>query len=346
MAVQRSTLLLLGLAACSCSMGSEDAGDEPRIYVTNETSGDVSIIDPSTREVLDTVLVGQRPRGIAAGPGERLLYVALSGSPIGGPGVDESTLPQADKSQDAIGVFDVRAGRIVKRFRGVSDPEAVVVSPDGKRLYVASEDTGQLVIMDAENGRILAQLPVGGEPEGVAVSPDGKLVYVTSEEEHTVAVVDTERDRVRALVPVGSRPRNAVFSRDGSRAWVPGENDATVSLIDVARDTVIAKVSIGGEDTRPMGIVISPNGKHLYVTTGRGGELVRLDPETLRVTGRAKAGERPWGVAITPDGRWLLTANGPSNDVSVVDARTMRTVGRIASGGRPWGAIAVGGSAK
>ena len=79
----------------------------PRIYVTNEVSGDMTVIDSGTNNVIATVPLGKRPRGIHASPDRKTIYVALSGSPIAGPGVDESTLPPPDKSADGIGVFDV-----------------------------------------------------------------------------------------------------------------------------------------------------------------------------------------------------------------------------------------------
>lgn len=325
---------------CACSPRESDADRAPRVYVTNEISGDLAIIDPSAREVIARVPLGQRPRGLALSPDGELLYIALSGSPIAGPGVDESTLPPADKSKDGIAVFDVATGRVLRIIRGISDPETVAVSADGRLLYVASEDTGQLVVIDAASGGRRAAVPVGGEPEGVAVSPDGRLVYATSEEDHTAAVVETGGHTLRARIPVGLRPRNAAFTVDGTRAFVPGENDASITSIDVAGDRVLKKVIIPGENVRPMGIVLSPSGDALYVTTGRGGELLRLDPTTLAVTGRVKVGERPWGVALTGDGKWLVTANGPSNDIALVDATSMKVVARISTGERPWGALA------
>ena len=63
------------------------------LYVTNELSGDLSVIDATTLSIVTTIRLGKRPRGIAASPDGRRLYVALSGSPNAGPGVDEKTLP-------------------------------------------------------------------------------------------------------------------------------------------------------------------------------------------------------------------------------------------------------------
>src|SRR5450631_231638 len=83
------------ISALACF--SQKAGDAShfRIYITNERSGDLSEIDASTLQVIGTVSLGKRPRGIHASPDHRFLYIALSGSPIAGPGVDESKLPTA-----------------------------------------------------------------------------------------------------------------------------------------------------------------------------------------------------------------------------------------------------------
>jgi YVTN family beta-propeller protein len=95
----------------------------PRIYVTNEVSGDMTVIDSGTYETIATVPLGKRPRGIRASPDRKTIYVALSGSPIAGPGVDERTLPPPDKSADGIGVFDVAQNNVVRIIKGGSDPE-------------------------------------------------------------------------------------------------------------------------------------------------------------------------------------------------------------------------------
>src|SRR5262245_41158056 len=69
----------------------------PRLYVTNEVSGDLSVIDATTQTVIKTIPLGKRPRGIQISPDKTKFYVALSGSPIAGPGVDESKLPPPDR---------------------------------------------------------------------------------------------------------------------------------------------------------------------------------------------------------------------------------------------------------
>ena len=145
------------------------------VYVTNEGSGDVSIVDPAASREIGRIAIGKRPRGLVASPDGALLYVAVSGSPPAGPGVDESKLPPADKAADGIVVIDLATRQVLRTLRGISDPEQIAISPDGTRLYVASEDSGLLVTIGSD-GAMLGTLAVGGEPEGVSVSADGETI--------------------------------------------------------------------------------------------------------------------------------------------------------------------------
>jgi hypothetical protein len=77
----------------------------------------------------------QSGRGIHASPDLKTIFVALSGSPIAGPDVDEST-PPPDKSPDGIGVFDVAQNKLVRMIKGGSDPENFDVSKDGTQLFI------------------------------------------------------------------------------------------------------------------------------------------------------------------------------------------------------------------
>lgn len=320
---------------------AESSGPAYRVYVTNERSGDLSVIDGRTYEVLATVPLGKRPRGIQVSPDRTQLFIALSGSPIAGPGVDESTLPPADPSADGIGVVDIASLKLLRVIRGVSDPEQLVVSPDGKYLYIASEDSGTAVVVDVATGETVATQEVGGEPEGVGISPDGRFVYVTSEEDHQVSVIDTGTNEVIKQFEVGMRPRQATFTSDGARAYVTGELDGTISVIDANEHKVIHTIKLSGEMVRPMEVDLSPDDSVIYVTTGRGRKLVAIDNKTYEPIGEVTVGTRPWGLALSPDGKYLFTANGPSNDVSVVDSKSLAVVATIPVGTSPWGVVTV-----
>jgi hypothetical protein len=107
-----------------------------------------TVIHGGTNEVMATIPLGKRPRGIRVSPDGTQLFVALSGSPIGGPNVDESKLPPPDKAADGIGIVDIATSKMVKMLHGGSDPESLSISADGTKVYASNEDAGGASIID------------------------------------------------------------------------------------------------------------------------------------------------------------------------------------------------------
>src|SRR3989441_8071248 len=71
---------LAGFVVLVLVLGSTQAGAELRVFVTNEKSDDVTVIDAATRTVVGTIRVGKRPRGVAVSPDGRRVYVSNSNS--------------------------------------------------------------------------------------------------------------------------------------------------------------------------------------------------------------------------------------------------------------------------
>src|SRR5205085_1429183 len=288
-----------------------------RVYVSNEASDDVAVIENDA--VVARIPVGKRPRGIRLGPGGKL-YVAVSGSPRAGPGQREEDLPPPDRAQDGIAVVDLARGAAVGRLPGGPDPESFDLSPDGRFLYVSNEDAAALSVVDIEAARIVRTVKVGAQPEGVTVSPDGRAIYVTSEENNEIDVVDAATFRLLARPAVAARPRAVVFTPDGKRAFVSAEQGGAVDVIDTRTRRRTGRIRIEGQGAKPMGLAMSRDGARLYVSTGRGGAVACIDVRAAKVVRTFESvGPRPWGIALSPEQDRLYTANGPSHDVSVID---------------------------
>src|SRR5271168_1278850 len=146
---------LRNVALCSALAAGFPAALEAatyQVYVTNERSGDVTVINGSDLKVVATIPVGKRPRGIHVSPDGKVVYVALSGTPIEGPPqIDANGNPifdkkkddddeNADKSADGIGVLDIGAHKLRAKLNAGSDPEEFALSKDGRQIYISNED--------------------------------------------------------------------------------------------------------------------------------------------------------------------------------------------------------------
>src|SRR6204780_3907574 len=197
--------LTLALLPCAPLWAQTLAGQNYQIFVSNEKSGDVTVINGSDLKVVATIPVGKRPRGIQVSPDGKTVYVALSGTPVAPPPKldaqgnpifqrgkddDDDETAHADKSADGIGVIDVAQKKLTGRLSVGSDPEEFSLSKSGTELYISNEDVKSASVISLASGKVTHIIPVGEEPEGVATAPDGKSFYVTCEAGGDVYVIE------------------------------------------------------------------------------------------------------------------------------------------------------------
>ena len=297
--------------AGACHAAPAIATPAGRLYVTNENSGDLTVIDTATRQVVSTIPLGKRPRGIKVSPDGSTLYIALSGSPMAPPGTDESKLPPPDRKRRRHRRVRRQARQVTardsRRHRIRSRPRSLRTAA---RLFVANEDAGQASVIDVSDGRVIATVTVGGEPEGVDLRPDGKVVYVTSEEDNQVAVIDAATSKLITTFKAGPRPRSTGFPSRQQPRLHQRRKRRRRSWSRMRRHTnrcTTIKLE-GGDLVRPMGVVSSADGKQVFVTTGRGKSVVVIDTATNAPIASIEVGERPWGIAATTG--WLVRVHG------------------------------------
>jgi len=110
-------------------------------------------------------------------------------------------------------------------------PNAMALSADGGRLFVACANTNAVWTVDLAAKRATEQVsialdpaaPPGSTPNGLGLSPDGKTLLVADADNNAVAVVDVSRpgaSAVRGFLPTGWYPTAAQWSRDGKRIFI------------------------------------------------------------------------------------------------------------------------------
>ncbi|MGD0983346.1 MAG: YncE family protein [Acidimicrobiales bacterium] len=186
-------------------------------------------------------------------------------------------------------------------------PDAIAITPDGKRAYVTNYTSNSVTPIDLGTGKVLPAIQLGSTagPAGIAITPDGATAYVTD-------------------------------------AGASGTLGDTITPIDLATDKTLPPVSVG---PGPQGIAITPNGRRAYVTdagafvpgqTGSIGSTVTpVDLTTGQALPPIPVGNAPVAIAITPDGSTALVANVNSGSVSPIDLANDKAGSPISVQGGP-----------
>ena len=144
-----------------------------------------------------------------------------------------------------------------------ASPIEVLLSPDGARLYVLCQQSGQVRVLNTASYAVIRNIQVGRVPRGFALSPDGARLFVTNSWDDTLSVIDTGALSVVATWPVGAEPSSVVEDRAGKRLFVANR---------ISSDVAVLNAQTGVEEKRlPAGrgasyLALSPGGDRLYAT--------------------------------------------------------------------------------
>lgn len=192
-------------------------------------------------------------------------------------------------------LVEVDAYTFKERRRITTDPRphGLAASPDGSKIYVGSDRTGNLQVIDASTGRIDAQLPLGKDPNQLTLTKDGRFAYMPMRAEDTVAVVALDPLRLVKKIPMNRGPHDAYTSADGTRIYVGAQYGNGIAVFDPAAHTLLHHIATE-DGVRPL--EPTSDGRTLYAALSNLLGFVVVDPVSQKVTRRVELGQLPPGV--------------------------------------------------
>src|SRR3977135_3266510 len=109
------------------------------IFVSNEKDNTITVVDGKTLQVIKTIKVSRRPRGVVLSPDFKELFVAAGDG-------------------DIMDVIDTKTLEKSRELESGPDPELMAIDPDGKKIYIANEDDSLVTIMDIKSGDVLGEV--------------------------------------------------------------------------------------------------------------------------------------------------------------------------------------------
>jgi YVTN family beta-propeller protein len=101
----------------------------------------------------------------------------------------------------------------------------------------------------------------------------------------------------------------------GAEAIVGLFGDNAVAFVDVSAGKVLATVPV----TAPDGLVVTPDGAKVYVSSNSTASVAVIDPAARRLVTSVPVGMQPSGLSVTPDGRYVVVAVQGDGEAVVID---------------------------
>lgn len=323
---------VIGAAIAGTALAAPD-----KVFVADEESNTVSILDAASFKKIAAVPVGREPHNVQISPDGKLAWVTNNG---------EQAMPGMGKGGHAamssggeVWAIDTASHAVVAKIPVGKHPAHVVLTPDGRFAYVTNGGENTVSVVDTGARRVAATIPVGAYPHGIRISPDGREAYVANLKGGSVSVIDIRENKEAAQIPVGKGPAQTGFAPDGRLAFVSLSQENKVALIDPAARKVLKKISVG---TVPIQIYPTPDGRTLLVanqgTKQKPGTTVSvIDLTASKVVNTVRTGPGAHGVVVDREGRYAYVSNIYENSVSVLDVKSARVVASVRVGAGPNG---------
>ena len=280
--------------------GVAAAPDGSRLYLSNESTEMLDIVDTATLTVVNSIPLSGRPNNVAIhGNGERV-YVAIQGT---GGGVDII---------DAVNAEHVRFIRIL---RGVHN---TFITPDSKYVVAGSSGGRSATAIDTELERPVWTIHFEGgvRPLTFDANPDGSTrnMYVQVTNLHGFAVIDwAQRKEVRRItlpdIPEAERNSEGIqgapahgikVSPDGTTLWSTSKINGHVYAYSLPDLEYVGGASVG---VVPDWLTFTPDSKFLYVANAHSNTVSVVDVATREEVTVIPVGQVPKRniTALLPD---------------------------------------------
>ena len=199
------------------------------LYVTTEIDQTISVIDPKTLKIIDTVPTGA----------EESHMLAIS--------KDGRTGYTANVGPGTVSVLDLHAKKVVKIIPISKTTQRISISPDDKWVFTSDQTKPQLAVIDAHHQEVKSWVELPGLGYGTAPTSDGRWLVVAVPTVNKVSIIDLKTLRVVRSIDVPKAPQEVLVRPDNKVAYVSCDSshqvaainleDYSVTLIDAGKGT-------------------------------------------------------------------------------------------------------------
>lgn len=187
-----------------------------RAYASATRTGNIEVFDTKTLEQLAPITITSTQRG-----GE-YSAMALDIDPVAG------KLFNVSMSTNELAIIDLKTqGVRVIALQGAKAAAGVAYDAEAGLIFVASQQSDNLLILDEAKGEVLFDVAVGAQPLNVTFDPVSKQAYVANRGSGSITVVSRQGEIV-ANLNAGTSP-NQLRADGTGRIWAVnkarGEND-------------------------------------------------------------------------------------------------------------------------
>lgn len=327
-----------GQAPAAASAKDFAISSQDRVYLSDQTSNTVSVVDPATEKLLGVIRLGEpTPGNLSPLYKGQLLVHGMGFSP------DHRTLDVVSIGSNSVTFIDTGTNHVKHTTYVGRSPHEAFFTPDGKEVWVTIRGEDYVQVLDGKTYEPTRRIKVPNGPGMTIFSPDGKYGYVVSSFVPDMVVIDTHTHRIVGHVKQASPfSPDLAATPDGKQVWFTLKDTGKTQVINAKPPFNTLAVLDTGPITNHVNIARNEKGQFAYVTVG-GLNVVKVYTTTDRpeLVATIPTGQLPHGLWPSGDGSRIYVGLENANGVAAIDTLTNKVVATIHSGQSPQGMVYV-----
>lgn len=329
---------LAGQAPGRASAPDIPISSKDRVYLSDQTSNTVSVVDPETEKLLGVVRLGDpTPGNLSPLYKGQLLVHGMGFSP------DHRTLDVVSIGSNSVAFIDTQTNRVKHISYVGRAPHEAMFTPDGKEAWVTVRGEDYVQVLDGKTYQPVRRITVPNGPGMTIFSPDGKYGYVCSSFTPEAVVIDTGTHEIVGRVKQASPfCPDIAATPDGTQVWLTLKDIGKTQVFNARPPFDTIAVLDTGPITNHVNIVRNSHGQFAYVTVGGLNEVkVFTTTDRPELVATIPTGELPHGLWPSGDGTRVYVGLENADAVAAIDTVTNQVIATIHTGQSPQGMVYV-----
>jgi YVTN family beta-propeller protein len=326
--------VLAGQAPAAASAPDVPVSARDRVYLSDQSSDTVSVVDPSTNTLLGVIRLGQSDAGTLSPLYTGQLLVHGMGF-----SADHRTLVVVSVGSNSVAFIDT-ATNAVKHVTYVGRaPHEAFFTPDDREVWATVRGEDYVSVIDALTYREIRRITVPYGPGMTIFSPDDRFGYVCSSFTPETVVIERHTHRIVGRVKQFSPfCPDIAATPDGTQIWETLKDTGRTEVFSARAPFNIIAVLDTGPITNHVNIARNRLGQFAYVTVGGLNEVkVFTTTEHPTLVATIPTGDLPHGIWPSGDGTRVYVGLENADAVAAIDTLTNRVIATIHSGESPQG---------
>lgn len=291
------------------------------IFVTNQDSNNLTLVDRTSNRVIDIIKLDQSPCDMIYSDIHEELYIANNKShtitvidinlqkiiriiylenidrPIDlDMSGDQTSLYILCQNSDRLLTYNLSSYQEISAYNLSFTPYEMTFDNGSGDVYITGQNSSEFLIYNINENREINSIAINGQGASIEHSSRSKLLFVALQHQRTLLIYDLESGSLKHTLEFCAPVSYIAYDEISDILYTAMKGCREIDMVQTSNGLIINSINL---DYSPGKITLDPESKQLYVTSPEENKLYIYHESNLKLTSVFNVGRKPY-MALVP----------------------------------------------